>query len=85
MEGIENPDTFSADNWRNLDALFRRMSNVDDLASKISNAVIIPVESSPEINDMDMDDNLPCTEDSIINNTDPISDQSNDKKWTINP
>ncbi|KJA26143.1 hypothetical protein HYPSUDRAFT_1067724 [Hypholoma sublateritium FD-334 SS-4] len=85
MEGIENPDTFSEDNWRNLDALFRRMSNVDDLASKISNAIIIPVVSSSEINDLDMDDDLPRTEDSVIDNTDLMCDQSNDKKWTINP
>ncbi len=76
MEGIENPDTFSADDWFNLDALFQRMSSVDDLASKISNAIIIPAQCSSETNDLDMDGDASLIEDSVI---DDISNQPNDK------
>ncbi len=82
MEGIENPDTFSADDWFNLDALFQRMSSVDDLASKISNAIIIPAQCSSETNDLDMDGDASLIEDSVI---DDISNQPNDKKWIVNP
>ena len=85
MESIENPDTFSADNWFNLDALFQRMSTVDDLASKISNAIIIPAQCSSETNDLDMDGDASLIEDSVIDDIEHISNQPNDKKWIVNP
>lgn len=84
MEGVENAKKFNADDWRCLDALFNRMVDVGDLASKISSAIIIPSGPSCDMNDMDVENPQP-TEDVITDAADLISDKPTGTKWTINP
>lgn len=85
MEDIENPNAFQTDAWRSLDDLFHRMSSLQDLSEKISAAVIINVDSSTDINDIDVDEPTSTAEDNILDSESLVSGKSDNKKWAINP
>jgi hypothetical protein len=85
MENIENPNAFQTDAWRSLDDLFHRMSNLQELAEKISAAVIFQIDSSTDINDIDVDEPTSTAEDNILDSESLVSGKSDSKKWAINP
>ena len=82
-ESTERLDSPVHDEWKALDTLFSRLSNLDALSSKISKAVFADAGDTKACDTDETDENFNITEEDTT--LQPLFPDKDSYKWVINP